>query len=293
MSTLFGLALVEFTRTAYIVSCNSASAATWLLYDYVYSLEDEALAIINGLSYADFFDDIKPYPADWPIKACYYPYTPTIYNFSWTPILVFETVLFVLISVKCFAYRPLHEIPILQRVWRDGIIYYCVCVIVHLSFYTLKRYSCTDRSPCSYEHGRGLGIAAALATVTISAGIRNHLIAEVSATWISAVLSFSGAHLLLSLRALAAARDGAEVLTPMISGDIPDIVVESPSAPALPIDEHSPLSSPVDRHELLPHAHRALHSHNQAMPTTAIRRYSGSVVQWIRSRMYELTRPVN
>ncbi|PCH43956.1 hypothetical protein WOLCODRAFT_26334 [Wolfiporia cocos MD-104 SS10] len=277
---------VELTRIAHIMGYNSTAAVTWLLYDFARSLDDEitliwrsadtlpkflyfisrylglfvqlcstfrilplccqkislmlrvyavygktravivilcvsafgevlAFAIFNWLGYVSFFDDVKPYPADWPIKGCYYPRRPTIFNLCSMPILIFETVLFVLISVKCFAHRPLREIPILQRIWRDGTIYYLI-------------------------------ITAAIAVVMVSSAVQNTIVAGMSIVWISAILSFSGSHLLLSIRALAEARNGAQMATPMLSEDIPNIVVESPSALASPIDGHNPFPFPID-----------------------------------------------
>ncbi|PCH36146.1 hypothetical protein WOLCODRAFT_81365, partial [Wolfiporia cocos MD-104 SS10] len=88
----------------------------------------KALAIVNGFSYKDFLEDIRPFPSDWPIRGCYLTNAPAISHVDWVPVLAFETVLFVMMSVKCYSYRNLREIPVLQRIWRDGTIYYFVLV---------------------------------------------------------------------------------------------------------------------------------------------------------------------
>ncbi|EPT02205.1 hypothetical protein FOMPIDRAFT_1097576, partial [Fomitopsis schrenkii] len=115
--------------------------------------------------------------------------------------------LFVLMVIKVYSYRPLNELPILLRVLRDGTIYYFV----------------TNR----------ISVLVSSASIPIQ-----------SPPWISAILSFSGAHLLLSLRTLAAERVRADIATPDISEDVPDISVPDGDAPQSPMEFHELAPAP-------------------------------------------------
>ncbi|PCH44465.1 hypothetical protein WOLCODRAFT_165172 [Wolfiporia cocos MD-104 SS10] len=175
-----------------------------------------AIAILNGFGYKESLEDIRPFPSDWPIKGCYLTNAPAIFHANWVPVLAFETVLFVMMSVKCYSHRNLREIPILQRIWRDGTIYY----LVILGKWPAPHAFLSDTDECILYFG-----------------------INVAGVWIVAIFSYSGAHLLLSVRALVEARNSAEVQTPVISEIVRDIGTDV-------VNESDP--QPVEAHELLP-----------------------------------------
>ncbi|KZT69954.1 hypothetical protein DAEQUDRAFT_233401 [Daedalea quercina L-15889] len=122
-------------------------------------------------------------------------------------------------AIKVYLYRPLGELPILLRVLRDGTICYFVILVGFIL--------CTTAPYTS-----------------------NTFLAVMVTVWISAILSFSGAHLLLSLRTLAAERSRGDVATPDISEDVPDI------SRGLSIPDTPALRSPMELYELGPRSPR-------------------------------------
>jgi len=199
--------------------------------------ENVAFLVIDLSAFPQFWSNIIHYPADWPIKGCFYPPVPEFFKACWVPVLGFETVVFVLMSMKCFSYRPLCDVPILLCVWRDGTAYFFVILV-------------------------------ALLLCTIAPYISSIFLENWAAIWISAIFSYSGAHLLLNIRALAAERHRLEVLTPVISADIPHITAESAS------DLLSPVS-PLEVHELQPRTRQG-----PVLPRTFDRRCITEGVRW-------------
>ncbi|KAH9836342.1 uncharacterized protein C8Q71DRAFT_761942 [Rhodofomes roseus] len=206
---------VEFSLMLRIYALYARSRLILLILSIAFVVETLCVILISSIGYNEFAHAIVPYPSDWPIEGCYYPPTPSWFHGTWLPLASFETLLFVLMAVKVYLYRPLGELPILQRVLRDGTIYYFVILVAFLL--------CTIGS---YTSNTFLGVM-----ITV---------------WISAILSFSGAHLLLSIRTLAAKRQRQEVATPDISADVP-VISQGLSRP-----DTDAQRSPLEFHELVP-----------------------------------------
>ncbi|GBE88600.1 hypothetical protein SCP_2000130 [Sparassis crispa] len=156
---------------------------------------------------------VTPFPPEWPIRGCFYPPQPSFYKASWVPVMVFESFLFALSLYKCAAYRPLREVPILARIVRDGTIYYAF-IFVTMSISVVAPY------------------------------VTDIVLTDVANIWISAIFSFSGSHLLLSVRSLAAQRRSLDVLTPVISEDLP--IASGSGSAGKDSPSSSPLPSPAD-----------------------------------------------
>jgi len=182
--------------------------------------EIACLFTVDGTVFPGLYHNITHYPSDWPIRGCFYPPVPAYFKANWVPVLAFETVLFVLMCIKCYSYRPMWDVPILLCIWRDGTAYYLVILV-------------------------------AILMSTIAPYKSNIFLENWASIWISAIFSISGARLLLSVRALSAARRHLEVLTPVFSEseNLPDITDAS---------ETQVQPSPVEVHELLAcHVRRA------------------------------------
>ncbi|CCM04883.1 uncharacterized protein FIBRA_07078 [Fibroporia radiculosa] len=160
---------------------------------------------INIMADMQYYPSINPYPSNWHIKGCFYPAIPNFAKANHTNTV--PAILFVLMCIKCYSYRPLCDIPMLLRIWRDGAAYYFV-IFVTLFICTLSQY------------------------------VNSEMLAIVAAIWIGPIYSYSGAHLLLSVRALAAERQRIWVLTPEISENLPDISVSG----TLDEEQLSPIS---------------------------------------------------
>ncbi|PIL23556.1 hypothetical protein GSI_14869 [Ganoderma sinense ZZ0214-1] len=104
------------------------------------------------------------------------------------PIVAFETVLFLLNIAKCISYAPLDHTPLIYRLFRDGSLYFIIT--------TVFMASCTIAQYLDSEAASSLVV------------------------WMSVVFSYSGCHLLLSLRKIAARRQRLEI-SQIFSADIP------------------------------------------------------------------------
>ncbi|KAI0729862.1 hypothetical protein C8Q72DRAFT_826907 [Fomitopsis betulina] len=207
---------VEMSLMLRLYALYGRSRLILIILSSMFVAETTCVVTLSGLAYKQAFPNIIPYPSDWPIQGCYYPPTPAWFDGVWLPLVGFETLLFVLMAVKVYSYRPLNELPILLRVLRDGTIYYFVILI-------------------------------ALILCTLSPYTANAFLGVLATVWISAILSFSGAHLLLSLRTLAAERIRADVATPDISEGVPEISMPDGDVSLSPIElvPTSPRPTPV------------------------------------------------
>ncbi|TBU23152.1 hypothetical protein BD311DRAFT_768988 [Dichomitus squalens] len=124
------------------------------------------------------------------VRGCLLDRTDVMYVLAWVPITVFETILFVLNAIKCISYSPLDNAPLIYRLFRDSSLYFAIVLLFTL-FVTI---------------GEVLWPAAATPVVV----------------WMPAVFSYSGSHLLLSIRKIAARRQRLE-MTYTVSVGIPHI----------------------------------------------------------------------
>ncbi|KAM5536079.1 hypothetical protein V8D89_010178, partial [Ganoderma adspersum] len=104
------------------------------------------------------------------------------------PVVAFETVLFLLNVAKCISYAPLDHTPLIYRLFRDGSLYFMITT-VFMAGCTIAQYSDSEVAPPLV-------------------------------VWMSVVFSYSGCHLLLSLRKIAARRQRLEI-SQIFSADIP------------------------------------------------------------------------
>ncbi|KAI0631025.1 hypothetical protein C8Q77DRAFT_1130736 [Trametes polyzona] len=167
---------IELSLMLRIDALYGSSRRIRTLLSVAFLVEVAMACTINGLVYPGLYAKLRPFPSDWPIAGCFFP--PALFwsKLSWAPILVFETFLFCLNAAKCISYGGLDQTPLIYRLFRDGTAYFAIafafmlaCIITQL-----------------------LGVSAA---------------SSVMSTWISAVLSYSGCHLLLSVRSVAAQRE--------------------------------------------------------------------------------------
>jgi len=215
-SSLYTLVFcVEFSLMLRIYALYAQSRLIFLILSSAFAVETLCVLVMSSVGYKEMFWAIVPYPSSWPIEGCFYPPTPSWFHGSWLPFAGFETLLFVLMAIKVYWYRPLGQLPILLRVLRDGTIYYLVILV-------------------------------ALILCIISPYTSNTSLGVMVTVWLSAILSFSGTHLLLSLRALAAERERLDIATPDISEDVPEI------SQGLSIPDTDAQRSPLEFHELMP-----------------------------------------
>ncbi|KZT04489.1 uncharacterized protein LAESUDRAFT_785347 [Laetiporus sulphureus 93-53] len=237
-----------------------------------HSLSQQCIGIINGLAYRQFYAKIQPYPSDWPIRGCFYPETPKFWNACWVPVLVFETMLFILMCIKFWSYRPLRKMSLAVRLWRDGTAYYLILTgrgSEYLASRQIPRHGVTVNN----EHAMGI---VAITICTVAPYKDNTTLANISAVWVGAIFSYSGSHLLLSIRALATERQQLTVSTPRISEntedieDIPEAIAggtrDSKSSTVTPGEEH-------DSHELFPW-------HRHLLPCTVTDTQGSMLSQW-------------
>ncbi|KAI0720747.1 hypothetical protein C8T65DRAFT_632673 [Cerioporus squamosus] len=180
---------VEMSLMLRVDALYGRSRRVRLLLGFAFATELVTSIVLNGVSFPTIMRTLVPFPSVIPMKGCIIAVAPTTYQLSWIPILIFETLLFALNAIKCISYGPLDHTPLIYRLFRDGSAYYIISVIFML-------------------------------VCTIAQFFDNSL-ASVAVIWVSAVLSYSGCHLLLSIRKTAARRQRLE--TNMLSADIPHI----------------------------------------------------------------------
>ncbi|RDX47225.1 hypothetical protein OH76DRAFT_1484835 [Lentinus brumalis] len=180
---------VELSLILRVDALYGKSRRVRLLLGSAFVTELVMTVVLNGVSIPIVKRVLVPFPSVFPMKGCVFPAAPTMYKLSWIPILVFETLLFALNAIKCISYGPLDHTPLIYRLFRDGSAYYVISVIVML--------------------------------VCTIAQFFDNALTTVALIWVSAILSYSGCHLLLSIRKTAARRQRLE--TDMLSMDIPHI----------------------------------------------------------------------
>ncbi|KAL1946250.1 hypothetical protein VTO73DRAFT_15377 [Trametes versicolor] len=141
-----------------------------------FAFEAATAAAINGIIYPRIYAESRPFPSDWPLKGCFFP-TDIFWNkLCWAPILVFETLLFCLNTAKCISYGRLEQTPLIYRLFRDGSAYFAIAFAFMLVCIVTQFLDVSWASTAT-------------------------------STWISAVFSYSGCHLLLSVRSVATRRE--------------------------------------------------------------------------------------
>ncbi|KAH8101173.1 hypothetical protein BXZ70DRAFT_934762 [Cristinia sonorae] len=159
--------------------------------------EQTTNVVMSSIAITRIAKSAVPYPAHWPFRGCTITDFPTFFNFCWLPMLLFETVLFLMSAYKCLSFRPLIRTPLIICIFRDGTVYYFL-----MSFVFVIR------------------IIAQLIPGTICGSIVD--------TWMIAIFSITGSHLMLRIRKLAAARNQANLVTPCISVSIPEFASRPP-----------------------------------------------------------------
>ncbi|KAI0716459.1 hypothetical protein C8Q76DRAFT_724329 [Earliella scabrosa] len=160
-----------------------------VLLGVAFVLEMAVSLSLNATSHTSLVRILEPFPLWLSIKGCVSHGGPTTYSLSWIPILAFETLLFVLNTIKCISYGPLDHTPLIYRLLRDGSAYYII-------------------------------IFAVILFTTIAQFIQEALVTTFS-IWLTAIFSYSGCHLLLSIRKAAALRQRMDLTS--ISAEIPTI----------------------------------------------------------------------
>ncbi|KAI1788680.1 hypothetical protein LXA43DRAFT_1024636 [Ganoderma leucocontextum] len=166
---------------------------------------------LNLASYPAVARHLVEFPSVIPIRGCLLDHPIALYRLSWFPILAFETVLFLLNVAKCISHCPLENTPLIYRLFRDGSLYFTIIVVSMIGL-TIAQYLNSEAAPPLV-------------------------------VWISVVFSYSGCHLLLSLRKIAARRQRL-VTSQIFSADIPLVHAGSDAtdSSSLGIDIH-PLPS--------------------------------------------------
>ncbi|KAI0656930.1 hypothetical protein C8Q70DRAFT_1056186 [Cubamyces menziesii] len=198
---------IELSLMLRIDALYGRSRQVRLLLGIAFFIEVASAAAINGLLYPRTFRELRPFPPDWPVKGCFYPTNVFLNKLCWIPILSFETLLFCLNAAKCISYGPLDDTPLIYRLFRDGSAYFVI-------------------------------VFAIMIICTVAQFTDNGGLSTVAAVWISAVLSYSGCHLLLSIRRIAARRRHLDLT--LISIHVPDAYDEDKS----PISTDDPHSYP-------------------------------------------------
>ncbi|KAJ8502285.1 hypothetical protein ONZ51_g96 [Trametes cubensis] len=216
---------IELSLMLRIDALYGRSRQVRLLLGIAFFIEVASAAAINGLLYPRTFRELRPFPPDWPVKGCFYPTNVFLNKLCWIPILSFETLLFCLNTAKCISYGPLDDTPLIYRLFRDGSAYF---VIVFGEYARLIVRSASTSS----------GLLAIMIICTVAQFTDNGGLSTVAAVWISAVLSYSGCHLLLSIRRIAARRRHLDLT--LVSVRVPDVYDEDKS----PISTDDPYPSP-------------------------------------------------
>ncbi|KAH8114191.1 hypothetical protein DFH11DRAFT_1769465 [Phellopilus nigrolimitatus] len=141
---------------------------------FLYISEVTALSVILGLALRRIVS-IAPlrgiFPADFPLSGCFPEYVPSYFYSYWIPSLIFESILFVLMTinfVRCIRGQKT-AIPLLNQFFRDGTVYYAVIFVTLLTNVLL------------YE-------------------LVNSALAQVAIGWELTVFSIAGSRLILNLR---------------------------------------------------------------------------------------------
>ncbi|KAI0822959.1 hypothetical protein BC628DRAFT_1387007 [Trametes gibbosa] len=203
--------------------------------------EIASAAVVNSLTYPTVFAELRPFPPDWPFKGCFFPVDIYLNKFCWFPVIAFETLLFCLNTAKCTSYGRLEHTPLIFRLFRDGSVYFA--------------------------------IAFAFMLVCIICQFLNvDSVSTALSTWISAVFSYSGCHLLLSVRSVAAKRERLDLtlLCAHASESHTDLASSSPLSLYLPDPPPPPPQSPAQSSPSRAHA-----SPRISLP----RRYRGASIE--------------
>ncbi|KAI0764584.1 hypothetical protein BD413DRAFT_615707 [Trametes elegans] len=166
---------IEMSLMLRIDALYGRSRTVRILIMVAFGVEISSMVLINVLAYPQVFAQLRPFPSDWPIRGCFYPQGIVLQKVAWIPILLFEMLLFCLNTIKCRSYAPLDHTPLIYCLFRDGIAYFVIAFAFML-------------------------VCMVASAANVSA------VSSVAALWISAVLSYSGCHLLLSVRSVAAQR---------------------------------------------------------------------------------------
>ncbi|KAH9917634.1 uncharacterized protein BXZ73DRAFT_105458 [Epithele typhae] len=158
-------------------------------------------------------------PPGVPFRGCFIPDDIAI-KLTWVPILLFETLIFGLNTAKCISYGRLKHMPLVYQLVRDNSAYYLILLV----FVSLN---------------------------TIFQAIGTPTTAVIFSSWLPAVLSYSGCHLLLSIRKTVALRQKVDTPTFVDGFDhdaVPHISLDLYSFTAEIDTEHMPatlLASPI------------------------------------------------
>ncbi|CAL1694131.1 unnamed protein product [Somion occarium] len=177
---------VELSLLIRIYALWNQSKKVAIILASVFGLVQAANIVMLVIAETVMIGPLVPYPSNWPINGCFVLSNPRFFRACWIPILVFETLLFVMNTMKCLSYRPLSRTPLVVRLFRDGTIYYALmCVVLLLR--TFSQY-------------------------------RSNLLSNfVTDTFMTAVFSYAGSALMLSIRSLAAERDRLTNIIPNLS----------------------------------------------------------------------------
>ncbi|OCH86858.1 hypothetical protein OBBRIDRAFT_852531 [Obba rivulosa] len=131
--------------------------------------------------------DFTPVPSSWRTIGCIIPSAPNFYKLCWLPLLSFEILIFGLSAYKCITSGFFRDTPIVSRLCRDGnahflTIWYPVTLILST-------------------------VISFMPELILANAAKN--------VWISAIFSYSGSNLLLSVRSFVAKRVELDSLPPM------------------------------------------------------------------------------
>ncbi|KAI0078299.1 hypothetical protein K474DRAFT_1771080 [Panus rudis PR-1116 ss-1] len=179
---------VEFTLMLRIYALWNRRKRVAFFLLFTFFIEQTVNLVLLAMAEASWSKSIVPFPRHWPLKGCIVYSHPSFFRACWIPILLFETLLFIMNTIKCISLRPLTNTPLIIRVLRDGTIYYMItCAVLLL------------RTVAQYRP--------------------DWISTDISDTFMTATFSISGSHLMLSIRSLVAARDQQTLTMPQISVD--------------------------------------------------------------------------
>ncbi|KAI5117404.1 hypothetical protein M0805_004626 [Coniferiporia weirii] len=93
--------------------------------------EVTAISVILGLALNEIIS-VAPlrgiFPPDFPLSGCFPVYVPGFFSFYWIPSLIFESILFILMTINFVRYvrEQKTPMPLITQFFRDGTVYYAV-----------------------------------------------------------------------------------------------------------------------------------------------------------------------
>ncbi|TFK49577.1 hypothetical protein OE88DRAFT_357077 [Heliocybe sulcata] len=161
--------------------------------------EVASFAVVAAFGYGQALPGLIPIPAGAPLPGCVMTRSTKFFQTSWVPTLAFESILFILTSYKCLRGRYGDKTPLHVKFFKDGTVYFALMFGSGLSYVIASSKADGTRLVVLFFYTIAGGIPA---TKTVTGAL---------VRWMVSAISYSGTHLLLSLRRSVAQRNDDRV----------------------------------------------------------------------------------